>query len=288
MTGRFVRTLALLAALFPAVAGAQSAGPVRLDPSFAVDGPLATLRLMPAAPLEARIEASGREAVLRFAVPIAPFDGSLVARELPRHVEAANAGFDTLLLVATPGTTLAVRAEGGGFVATFRLADAAAGPDADPADAIATERAERRLERLRAALDAQTGAPDAARRRLAALEAKDPADPETLAQFAYLELQVGRLRRAAELIARARSADPENPELATAGAEIARERAGFVRVDPEYRSASSGERRYVLGTVAEIPLGEALRATLAFDHAHVDSPGVRRPDGQSARFDGTR
>jgi hypothetical protein len=289
VTGRIVRVFALLAALWPAAAGAQGAAPIRLDPSFAVDGPLATLRLVPAAPIEARIEASGREAVLRFAAPIAAFDGSLVARELPRHVEAANFGFDSLLLVATPGTTLAVRAEGGGFVATFRLGEPVApSPDADPADAIATERAERRLERLRAALDAQTGAPDAARRRLAALEAKDPADPETLAQFAFLELQVGRLRRAAELVARARAADPDNPELATAHAEIARERAGFVRADPEYRSASSGERRYVLGTVAELPVGEALRATLAFDQARVDSPGVRRPGGQSGRFDGTR
>ncbi len=144
------------------------------------------------------------------------------------------------------------------------------------------------LPRLRAALEAQTGRPDVARSRLAGLEAKDPADAETLAQMSGLELQIGRTRRAGDLLDRAIAADPSNLDLAVARASLQRETAGFVRAEPDYRRASSGEKRYVLGTTGEMPLTPVWRATAAFDQAYVDSPSVRRPDGLSDRFKGSR
>jgi len=282
------RRLVLAAALWPSVGAAQTDGPVRLDLTWSVDGPLANVRLAPSREVDLRIDAQGREAVLRFARPIAPVDAGILLRELPRFVEGVNAGFDTLLVLGTPGSTVVARRESGGIVIVVRLPEAAPAADAEEADAIVTERSERRLERLRAALEAQTGRPDVARGRLVGLVAKDPADAETLAQMSGLEQQIGRTRRAGELIDRAIAADPSNPELLAARVALHREAAGFVRAEPEYRRASSGEKRYVVGTTAEIPLSAAWRATAAFDQAHVDSPTVRRPGGLSDRFKGMR
>lgn len=283
-----LRRLVLVAAMWPAICLAQADGPVRLDLTWSVDGPLANVRLVPSRDVELRIDAQGREAVLRFARPIAPVDAGILLRELPRFVEGVSAGFDTLLVLGTPGSTVVARREAGGIVIVVRLPERASATDAEEADAIVTERSERRLERLRAALEAQTGRTDVARSRLAGLEAKDPADAETLAQLSGLELQIGRTRRAGELLDRAIAVDPSNPDLANARAALQRETAGFVRAEPDYRRASSGEKRYTLGTVGELPLTPAWRATAAFDQAYVDSPAVRRPDGLSDRFKGSR
>lgn len=283
-----LRRFAVAALLWPAVCLAQAEGPVRLDMTWSVDGPLANIRLVPSRAMDIRIETGGREAVLRFASPIAPVDAGVLVRELPRFVENVNAGFDTLLFVGTQGSVAAARREAGGIVVVFRLAETAPVAEADDTDAIVTERGERRLERLRATLEAQTGRPDIARSRLAALEAKDPADVETLAQFSSLEFQIGRNRRAKDLLDRATAADPSNPDLAASRAALSRETAGFVRTEPDYRRASSGEKRYMVGTIAELPLTLAWRATAAFDQALVDSPSVRRPQGLSDRFKGSR
>ncbi len=283
-----MRRFALAALLWPAACLAQAEGPVRLDMTWSVDGPLANVRLVPSRELEVRFETGGREAILRFARPIAPVDTGVLVRELPRFIENVDAGFDSLLFVGTQGSVVAARRESGGIVVVFRLSETAPVAEAEDTDAIVTERGERRLERLRASLEAQTGRPDIARRRLAGLEAKDPADVETLAQSSSLELQIGRTRRANELLDRAIALDPANPDLAAARAALSRETAGFVRVEPDYRRASSGEKRYMVGTLAELPISPAWRATAAFDQAFVDSPSVRRPDGISDRFKGSR
>ncbi|MBI3503500.1 MAG: hypothetical protein HY059_01565 [Proteobacteria bacterium] len=283
-----LRRLVCIALLWPAACLAQADGPVRLDLTWSVDGPLANVRIVPSRPIEMRIETRGREAIVRFARPIASPDAGILPRELPRFVEGVNAGFDTLLLLATQGSTLAVRREADGVVVIVRLPESAPAADADETDAIVTERAERRLERLRAALEAQTGQPDVARSRLVALEAKDPGDVDTLVQFAGLEQQIGRARRAAALLDRAVAAEPGNPDIATARTALARETSGFIRAEPEYRRASSGEKRYTVGTIVEVPFATAWRATAAFDNVLVDSPAVRRPEGLSDRFKGTR
>ncbi len=278
--------LLISAFLWPAAAVAQADGPVRLDLTWSIDGPLANVRIVPARPTDMRIETREREVIVRFARPIAPPDAGILPRELPRFVEGVNAGFDTLLLLATQGSTVVALREGEGVVVVVRLPEVAPAAEAEETDAIITERAERRLERLRAALEAQTGRPDLARGRLALLEAKDPADVETLAQLSGVEQQIGRLRRANEMLDRAIAAEPSNPDLTQARAALSRESAGFARVEPEYRRASSGEKRYIVGMQAEMPMGLAWRATAAFDQAYVDSPSVRRPVGYVDRFKG--
>jgi len=283
-----LRRLIVAVSLLPAAGLAQTDGPVRLDLTWSIDGPLANVRIVPSQPTDLRIETREREVVVRFARPIAPPDAGILPRELPRFVEGVNAGFDTLLLLATQGSTIVARREAEGVVVVVRLAEAAPPTDTEETDAIVTERAERRLERLRAALEAQTGRPDLARGRLAALEAKDPADVETLAQLSSVEQQIGRMRRASVLLDRAISAEPTNPDLLQARAALSRETAAFVRAEPEYRRASSGEKRYAVGTLAEMPIGLAWRATAAFDQVFVDSPSVRRPTGLVDRFKGMR
>lgn len=284
----FLRCLAVAALLWPAVCAAQAEGPIRLDMTWSVDGPLANIRLVPTPEREIRVETSGREAILRFARPLASVDTGVLVRELPRFVENVTAGFDSLLFVGTQGSIVAARREAGSIVIVFRLSETSPVAEAEGTDAIVTERGERRLERLRAALEAQTGRPDAARRRLADLELKDPADVETLAQYSSLEFQIGRTRRARNLLDRAIAADPGNPDLASASAVLSRETAGFIRAEPDYRRASSGEKRYTVGSLAEFPVAPSWRATAAFDQALVDSPSVRRPYGLSDRFKGSR
>jgi hypothetical protein len=284
----FLRRLAVTALLWPAVCVAQAEGPIRLDMTWSVDGPLANIRLVPSLDREIRIETNGREAILRFARPLAPVDTGVLVRELPRFVENVNAGFDSLLFVGTQGSVVAARREAGGIVIVLRLSETSPAAEAEDTDAIVTERGERRLERLRVALEAQTGRPDIARRRLAGLELKDPADVETLAQSSSLELQIGRTRRARDILDRAIAVDPGNPDLASASAALSRETAAFVRAEPDYRRASSGEKRYMVGTLAEFPVTPSWRATAAFDQGFVDSPSVRRPTGLSDRFKGSR
>ncbi len=284
---RWVAAILVAVLLCPAAVRAQTAGPAALDLTWSTDGPLANVRVVPRRQGEIRIDVRGREVLLRFGGPISEPDFDVLRRELPRFVESVGAGFDTLLLVAAPGTTLAAQRDGAGVVVAIRIGEDARVPD-DPDDAIVTERAERRLERLRAALESQTGQVAVARGRLSALAAADPADGETLAQLGGLEQQIGRNRRAAELMDRAVAADPSNADFLAARAALARDRAAFVRVEPEYRRTSAGEKRYQLGLMAEVPVTPAWRLTASFDQAYVDSPSVRRPAGAVDRFIGMR
>jgi hypothetical protein len=274
---------ALLLFLAPASAAQE---PVRLDATFAIDGALANLRLTPSRGVEPRIEVRGREAVLRFETPLAAFDGAPLVGEMPQFIATIAAGFDSVLIQATPDTTVVVRREGASILIVLRLAETPQA--ADEPDPIVLERAERRLERLRAAADEQGGRLTIARGRLAELVARDPRDSDSIAQWGSLERRIGRTRRAGELYDRALTLDPASSELRTARNELARETAGFVRLEPEFRRTSGGEKRYIAGLAAELPVNEAWRALARFDTIRMDNPGVRRLGGTSAPFKGAR
>lgn len=276
----------LIACLLLAAPHARAQEPLRLDASVAIDGPVANLRLTPSRAAELRIEAGGREAVLRFDAPLAPFDGAPLVGQMPRFLANIAAGFDSVLIQATPETTIVARRDGATILVVLRLAEtpeAAAEPDP-----IALERAERRLERLRAATDEQAGRFDIARGRLAGLVSSDSRDSDAIAQWGSLERRIGRTRRAGALYDRALELDPNQPELRAARAELARETAGFARLEPEFRRTSGGEKRYALGLAAEMPVTVAWRALARLDTLRLDNPSVRRAGGQSAPFKGAR
>lgn len=278
------RLLVLLSLFLAPVAFAQE--PLRLDATFVVDGAVANLRLAPSRAAELRLETRGREAILRFETPLAPFDGAPLIAQMPRFLANVAAGFDTILIQATPDTTVVARRDGETILIVLRLAETpqAAG-EPDP---IALERAERRLERLRAAADEQAGRFGIARGRLSALAESDPRDADSIAQWGALERRVGRTRRAGALFDRALELDPTAPELRAARAELARETAGFVRFEPEFRRTNRGEKRYVAGLAAEMPFNEAWRALARIDTIRLDNPSVRRVYGLSAPFKGAR
>lgn len=288
MSARFRIFAAALAALL--VGGVPLAAKTlepRLDVTWSSEGPLANVRIVAVPPVEMRLETKGRDAVLRFAQPVAAFEGGGLQRDLSRFVETVTSGFDTLVFVGMPDAAPTLRREDDGVLLVLRLPERQVA-DGTAADGIAVERAERRLERLRAVLEAQSGRTDIARGRLARLAQEDPSDAEALAQLASVERQIGRPLRAASLLARATALDPGNLEIAAAQAELARAEAAFVRVEPEYRRTSSQEKRYLVGTAAEAPINLAWRATAAFDTVQLDSPSVRRANGQSGAFKGGR
>ena len=278
---------ALVALLEGGVPLAAQTRTPRLDVTWSSEGPLANVRIAAVPPVEMRLETKGREAVLRFARPVSAFEAGGLQRDLARFVETVASGFETLVFVGTPDASPTLRREDGGVLLVMRLPERQVA-DETTADGIAVERAERRLERLRAVLEAQSGQTDIARGRLARLTQEDPNDAEALAQLASVERQIGRPLRAANLLARAAILDPRNPEIAAARANFARADAGYVRIEPEYRRTSSQEKRYLLGTIAEAPINLAWRATAAFDTAELDSPAVRRTNGQSGAFKGGR
>lgn len=281
MIARLVFAILLLAA-----PETRAQEPLRLDATIAIDGPVANLRLTPSREADPRIELRGREAVLRFETPLASFDGAPLVGQMPRFLANVAAGFDSVLIQATPDTTIVVRREGATILIVLRLAET---PEtaAEP-DPIALERAERRLERLRAATDEQAGRFGVARGRLAELLARDPRDSDAIAQWGSLERRIGRVRRASALYDRALELDPNAPELGTARAELARATAGFVRLEPEFRRTSGGEKRYIAGLAAEMPVNDAWRALARFDTIRLDNPSVRRVGGLSAPFKGAR
>lgn len=261
--------------------------PVRLDITWSSEGPIANVRIVAVPPVEMRLETQGREAVVRFARPVAAFEAGGLQRDLARFVESAMSGFDQFVIVGTRDAVATLRREEGGVLLVLRLPEAAVADETAP-DGIAVERAERRLQRLRAVIEAQSGQTDIARGRLARLAQDDPTDAEALAQLAAVERQIGRPMRASDLLDRALALDPGNADFAAARADLARGEAAFMRVEPEYRRTSSQEKRYLVGTLAEAPINLAWRATLAFDTAQLDSPGVRRTNGQSGAFKGGR
>ncbi|MCA3261459.1 MAG: hypothetical protein ING44_05935 [Telmatospirillum sp.] len=288
MSARVLLVAAVLAAFFVGGAplAAQTAAP-RLDVTWSSEGPLANVRIVAVPPVAMRLETKGREAVLRFARPVAAFEAGGLQRDLARFVESVASGFDTLVFVGTQDTVPTLRREEDGVLLVLRLPERPMADETAP-DGIAVERAERRLQRLRAVLEAQSGQTDIARGRLARLAQEDPSDAEALAQLASVERQIGRPLRAANLLARAAALDPRNPDIAAARADLARLDAASVRIEPEYRRTSSQEKRYLVGTTAEAPINLAWRATAAFDTAQLDSPGVRRTNGQSGSFKGGR
>jgi len=284
VTRALALALGLLLAALPAFAQTP---PVRLDLAWSSDGPLANVRIAWLPPVDVRLETNGREALLRFAGPVAAADMAALQRDLGRFVESVGTGFDTLLIVGTPETIATLRREERGVLLVLRLPERALANESAP-DGIVVERAERRLERLRASLESQTGQSDVARGRLVRLAQDDPDDPDTLAQLAALERQIGRPLRAGDLLARAARLDPGNADIARAIGELALADAPSLRVEPEYRRTSSAEKRYTLGTAIEAPINAAWRATAAFDTVRLDSPGVRRPNGFSSSFKGGR
>ena len=265
--------------------------PVRLELTWSSEGPLANVRIAWVPPVAVRLEMSGREALLRFDGPVAALEARDLQRDLARFVETASTGFDTLLIVGTSGTVATMRREGTGanesVVLVLRVPERPVADETAP-DGIVVERAERRLERLRASLESQTGKSDIARGRLARLAEQDPNDADTLQQWAAVERQIGRPMRAAALLARADLLDPDNAEIVRARAELSRADAPSLRVEPEYRRTSAAEKRYTLGTAIEAPISDMWRATAAFDTVLLDSPGVRRPNGYSSSFKGGR
>jgi len=284
---RLFLVAAFAALLGVAVPLAAQTAPPRLDMTWSSEGPLANVRIVAVPPVEMRLETKGREAVLRFARPVAAFEAGGLQRDLARFVETVTSGFDTLVFVGTQDASPTLRREDGGVLLVLRLPERQVADETAP-DGIAVERAERRLQRLRAILEAQSGQTDIARGRLARLTQEDPSDAEALAQLASVERQIGRPLRAANLLARAAALDPGNPDIAAARAELARGDAAFTRVEPEYRRTSSQEKRYLVGTTAEAPINLAWRATAAFDTVQLDSPGVRRANGQTGAFKGGR
>jgi len=258
-----IRFVAAAWILLGAVASAQTVSIERSETNGTLD------ILWPGVPA-ASWERQGTELVLRFGRAVEALDLGDIQRRLSRWIESASAGYDTVLLRMLPGVIVDIRAAPGST--RIALSGTASG---DPAAA-------RRLEQLRARLEAESGQTAAAEARLSALARAQPTDPDIMVQRAGLAEKQGRWPKALGLYDQALGQRPDDGDLREARRRLARERQSQVKVEPEYQRVHGADRQWMLKASAFHYPDEGRTAGTAVEIRRLSDGNLRRLDGSSA------
>jgi tetratricopeptide (TPR) repeat protein len=215
------------------------------------------------------------EAIIRFGAPVEGFDLAALMREASPWIESASAGFDSVLLRVAPGVAIALRPGPNGPIAEFSAAPFMAGDRA----------AERRLEQIRARLEAETGKAEEAEARLAALARAAPEDVDVMIQRAGVAERLGHWSRALSLYDQAASRRPDDPELRQARQRLARERQAQARIEPDFQRVHGGDRQWMLRGSSFLYPQAGRIAGAAAEARHLSDGNTRRLDGGSGPAD---
>jgi tetratricopeptide (TPR) repeat protein len=212
----------------------------------------------------------GRELLLRFERQIDSAEIDDLTEQLPLWVEAANAGFDSLLIRAARDVSYNVRASGTSIV--IRMDALAVSSDApSPAE---QEQGELRLQILRAQLLLSEGQSGAAARLLQDVRKEHPDYIPAIANLGQIEQRIGRWRRAHTLYSRALQLDPRNIDVRVLRADVLADHAPRVRVDADFKSVSGAQSEANVRLSGHTFLADYLRLGTAFDQNQTTFSGA--------------
>lgn len=218
-------------------------------------------------------ERQGVELVLRFGRVVEAIDLGDIQRRLAMWIEGATAGYDTVLLRGHQGVIFDVAAVPNGIRIGMT-----GGASTDPA-------ARRRLEQLRARLEAESGKEAEAEARLSALAAAAPRDADVMVQRAGIAEKLGRWSRALGLYDQALKERPNDADIMEARRRLARERQAQIRFDPEYQRVHGADRQWMLRGSAFYYPEDGRVAGTSVEARHISDGNLRRLDGTSAPAD---
>lgn len=231
----------------------------------------ANLEIDWAQPVSVQVENNGDELLLRLDRPVVPELVQGLAEKLPEWLASATTGYDTVLLVARPGSVFEVSQ--GEQITRVRLS-AVASTDADgksPEDL--------RLEILRARLKARQGKTGAAKEKLADLQTDNPDNADVLVEMASIEQSVGSWRRATGLYQQALSLDPDRRDLASAKRALDRENGSQIRVDWDYQQVEDGDLQIPVVLSGRFLPTDMLDAGFRLENRYLDDDQVLRVNG---------
>ena len=224
----------------------------------------------------ARWDIGAQEVVIRFDGPVEGFDLAALVREAAPWIESATAGFDSVLLRAAPGIAIAMRAGPNGPIAEFAAPSTAGSGD---------RAAERRLEQIRARLEAESGKEAEADARLAALARDAPDDVDVMIQRAGVAERLGHGSRALALYDQALAKRPDDPELRQARRRLARERAQQARIEPDFQRVHGADKQWLLRGSSLVYPEDGRVAGTSVELRHLSDGNTRRLDGGSGPAD---
>lgn len=246
-----------------------------------VDAEGAHVRL--AWPRAVKVESAteGRELLLRFSQPVEGDPVPAVVDQLPDWLEAASAGYDTILLRARQDVIWTVVSADAdvtvNLVAVSRAGTAAPAP------------LDLRLGVQRARLLAGTGKADEARTVLADLASRYPDNREVIAAQAEIEARAGRRSTALALLQKGLGQYPNDPALTRARRDVLGAEGPNATIGGEYVSERN-DSRYVsaVAGVSAVPVAEGVTVGAEAETRRISANDVVASDGTVADFDGSR
>lgn len=224
----------------------------------------------------------GREMKISFAKPIEgnmPLKGTDYA-----WIEKADAAYDSVTISAKPGYVVR-------FVPTtsteFAVVPAQAQQLSPQAEFDRLQ--ELRLQMLYARIEQETGQPDRARQRLAALQNYYPNDPQVLSYAANVETAAGNTPGAIELLEKLQAIQPENQDIGRMVRDLRKQsRTNYVKLDHEYRSyGDNDEQITTLSGVARV--SDRFEVGMNLKNDEMETYQIRRAsDGRVGNYETSR
>lgn len=226
-------------------------------------------------PVQAQIHTERTETLLTFSRPLGQPDFSDVAQQLSTFLRDVRFGYDTVLLVLTPGTRAEFDLETQGVTVHFAQAPSPTPPIAAPAP----ESRDWRLDYLHAIALLESGDAAAAQIQLRRLARAHPREPEILAGLARATEQVGDWSGALPLYSAAADLGPSDPAAANARDRLWLAKGDQVRTEFGRGRTDGAEEQGILRISGRAMVTPNTRALAGIEYRALDAPAVRRRDG---------
>lgn len=192
----------------------------------------------------------------------------------------ATEGDDRVLLVAQPGTELALAPTADGYDIFPNAQSQAAGDEA-------ARQAKLRTELLLARIDVETGHAGTAVSRLDTLQPYYPGDAQLLGFSANAQNYSGRWKHALALLDEAQAAAPENQDIAKLRRDIWLQHAPNVKIDQEWvKIGDSNQHLTTLSGRADLDAKTDISGFIQNDF--IDADNIRRADGSVGSYSAVR
>lgn len=242
------------------------------------------LRLTWTLPVQLRIDSSAEEYLLTFSRPLGNPDFASAAADLAPFLRDVRFGYDSVLLVITPGTRAEFEREPSGVIARFSRAAPAPTQSGEPV----TADGDWRLEYLHAIASLESGDIEAAEVQLRQLARAHPHEPEILLALARVTEQRGDWSHAFALYDAA--AGPASTHRAAAAA---RDRLWSIHGDQlsaEFgrRDTDHADDQGIMRINGRMVLTPRLSALARIERRTLEAPQVQRVNGSLSAADLTR
>lgn len=232
------------------------------------------MRLTWTLPAQLRIDSSGEEHLLTLSRPLGDPDFTSVTADLAPFLRDVRFGYDSVLLVVTPGTQAEFKREPNGVVAHFSrsapmLVQPAAAPTTD----------DWRLDYLHAIAALESGDINAAEVRLRELAQAHPNEPEILAGLARVTEQRGDWSGAFALYDLAAESESSHRAAAAARDRLWSIHGDQLRAELGRRNTDQADDQDILRINGRLVITPQVSALARIERRSVEAPQVRRANG---------